>query len=153
MLLLAIIALFATISVARYLAALMLAPEEASAAFAFVRASNPLLFIAVAAAWTPLCAVIASREEANAPGGDRTSWRRALIPGPFGGEPARLLLRRHGGRRLALAVALSVVAAYGWPIGLVVSHLTHPLAVVVGAAWGSLAAVALLLRSALSSIA
>lgn len=149
---LAVVALLATAAVARYLVALALAPTEASAAFALVRASNPLVFVAVVVAWTPLCAVLAAHE------GERTGftgrdWFRALLPGPFGGEPARLLSRRRGGRRVVLAVVLSIVAAYGWPLGLVVSHLAHPLAVVVGAAWGSLAAVAVLLRSMLSSIA
>lgn len=151
LLLLAIVALLAAGAVARYTIVLMFTPSEASAAFALVRAVNPLLLLAVFVAWAPLCAVLASGEQDSRIHGRQNGWRRALLPGPFGGEPARLLARRIGERRSTVAITLSFVAAYGWPFGLVASHLAHPLVAFVGAAWGSLAAVSLLLRSALAS--
>ena len=78
-----------------------------------------------------------------------TQWRRALVPGPFAGEPARLLWKELGLHRSRSLQTLSLVAAYGWPLGLVASHLVHSLALIVGVAWAALSLVALSLRTAL----
>lgn len=143
LLLLAFVAALAVLAVGRYLIALLGDAADATAAFALVRAANPLLFVAVLVAWAPLVRWIATRSSATVP------WRRAIVPGPFAGEPALLLASQLGARRSRTTRALSLIAAYGWPLGLVASHLVHPLAVIVGVAWAALCAVALLLRSAL----
>ena len=143
LLLLGFVAALAALAVGRYLVALRGDPADATAAFALVRAANPLLFVAVLVAWAPLVRWIATRSGAT------VSWRRAIVPGPFAGEPALLLASQLGPRRSHAARVLSLIAAYGWACGLIASHLVHPFAVIVGVAWAALCAVALLLRSAL----
>ena len=143
LLLLACAAAFATLAVVRYLFLLFSNPAEATDAFALVRAANPLLFAAVAIAWVPLARWIATASSAT------TQWRRALVPGPFAGEPARLLWKELGLHRSRSLQTLSLVAAYGWPLGLVASHLVHSLALIVGVAWAALSLVAMSLRTAL----
>jgi hypothetical protein len=145
LLLLAFVAALAALSVGRYLVALLGDPADATAAFALVRAANPLVFVAVFVAWAPLVRWIATRSSATVP------WRRAIVPGPFAGEPAHLLASQLGARRSRTTRALSLITAYGWPLGLIASHLVHPLAVLVGVAWAALCAVALLLQSAVAS--
>ena len=147
LLFLAVVAASATLVVGRYLFALFNNPAEATDAFALVRAANALLLAAVAAAWVPLARWIATSSSAA------RQWRRTLFPGPFAGEPARLLARELGAHRSRSLQVLSLVAAYGWPLGLLASHLVHWLALIVGGAWAALGIVALLLRSALHASA
>ena len=142
LLILAFVAALASLAVGRYFALLCFAPIAAPDAFLLVRTLNPVLFATVLAAWIPLCGWLAATYGATA------RWQRALLPGPFGGEPASMLTRELGVRRSGVARHCSRFAAFAWPFGLVLSHLAHPLALLVGVAWLALAVTALILRFA-----
>jgi hypothetical protein len=75
------------------------------------------------------------------------------LPGPFGGEPALLLAATFDQSATSLrgAARLAPLAAGAWPLGLVASHVAHPLACIVGGAWCGVAVVAWRLRAAIGA--
>lgn len=152
LLLISLVALLGALAVLVYCVALLLVAlghmraATASDAFQFVRTANSALLVAIVAGWTPLLRWVTAAHGTHAA-------RRAILPGPFGGEPALLLAGAfdHSAASLRGAARLAPLAAGAWPLGLVASHVVHPLACVVGGAWCGVAVVAWRLRAAIGA--
>ena len=146
-------ALIGALAVMQYEAAILAAAvgwasdTEAHDAFDAVRTANGVLLAAIVVGWTLLVRWL---HAAVGP----LAARRAIVPGPFGGEPARMLddASPAGSASLRGTARLAAFAAVAWPLGLVASHALHPLALVVGVSWGAIAVVSWRLRAAVEQV-
>lgn len=153
--------------------------EDATRAFATVRAANTLLLIAIPVVWFFLLRWLrASLRNAHGlkaahpavalPGINR-AVALAALPGPLIGEPGRLMSKHtislaeaHGGTGASQlspnngsarwAGRLSLLVAPLWVGGLISSHADRTAVIWVAGSWVALSAVAVLLRQAIAKV-
>ena len=153
--------------------------EDATRAFSTVRTANTLLLALIPFVWAFLLRWLrASLRNAHAlhvphPAVALAKIDQAIalaaIPGPFAGQPGRLLVvhtaslaQAHGGTGASLRTAdsgsarwsgrLSLLVAPLWLGGLIRSHVDHHAVIWVAAGWVLLAAVAILLRQSIAKV-